>query len=135
MPDDKVHNIGPRRYRWQRPRLLTSNGTINLGPRFRRTRSRLCYAYTTVVSPKEQEVLFKIGSDDGVACWLNGERIHFNLASRGLTVDQDVVKASLRPGKNVILVKVNNTDGDWQMAFRVTDRSGAPLRLETANDL
>ena len=111
------------------------HGTIDLGPRFRRTRNKLCYGYTIIVSPEAQDVLFKIGSNDGVACWLNGERIHFNLTSRGLTVDQDVVKASLRSGKNVILVKVNNVDGDWQMAFRITDRSGAPLRLETANDL
>jgi hypothetical protein len=135
VPDKEEHNIGVRRYRWQHPRLLNTSGTINLGPRFRRTRNRVCYGYTTIVSPMAQDVLFKIGSNDGVACWLNGERIHFNLTTRGLTVDQDVVKASLKSGKNVILVKVNNVDGDWQMAFRITDPSGAPLRLETANEL
>lgn len=86
-PDDEEHRIGRRRYRWQHPRLLTTTGIIDLAPRFRRSDERLCYGYTEVVSPKEQDVLFKIGSDDGVACWLNGERIHFNPATRGLTVD------------------------------------------------
>ena len=53
-------------------------------------------------------------------------------AARGLTVDQDVVEARLKPGKNPILLKISNGGGDWEFSFRITDREGKPQELPTA---
>ena len=89
----------------------------------------ITYAYTTITSPKEQDVLFKMGSDDGIACWLNDDRIHLNNAARGLQVDQDTVKARLKAGENKILLKIPNGGGDWQFSFRITDPEGTPMNL------
>ncbi len=124
------HRIGPRRYRWQRPRLLTRTGAIDFLPRFRRSSKRIAYAYTELVSSSEQDVIFRIGSNDGVACWLNDERIHFKPGTRSLKIDEDRVEAHLKRGKNSILLKVNNVDGDWGMSFRVTTTGDRPLPLE-----
>lgn len=130
----KVHRMGPRRFRWQKLPELSLDGRVDLLPRFRRSDRCVAYAHTELNSPKAQKVLFKIGSDDGVACWLNGERIHFNDVARSLRVDQDTVEAELSGGNNRILLKVNNIAGGWGFALRLTDLEGNPLELQSALD-
>jgi HEAT repeat protein len=129
---EKVHLIGPRRFRWQRLKDLPLDGRVDLVPVFRRSDRRLAYGHTEVESPAETDVLFKIGSNDGVACWLNGERVHLNPASRTLTVDEDVVKVRLREGRNRILIKVVNASGGWEFCLRSTRPDGTPLELAPA---
>ena len=129
-----VHTIGVRRYVWQRPRLLSTSGVIDLIPRFRRSSRRIAYAYTELNSPNEQKVLFKMGSDDAMACWLNDERIHFNPRRRGARIDEDSVEATLKAGKNLVLLKIQNFGGDWAFVFRITDREGKPIVLESLLD-
>lgn len=118
-----------RRFRWQELTEVSLDGRINLLTSFRKTQNVITYAYTTVRSPAEKDVLFKMGSDDGIACWLNGRRIHLNPVARGLQVDQDTVKAHLEKGENRILVKISNGSGDWGFSFRITDPDGKPLNL------
>ncbi len=129
---DKIHNIGPRRFRWQRPRILSTNGEIDLLPRFRRSRQRLAYAYTEIVSDSDQDVVFKLGTNDGCVLWLNDEKIHAHLLPRGLMVDQDTVKARLKAGKNTLLLKVHNLGGNWGFAFRSMTPADEPLVLRSA---
>jgi len=124
--------IGPRKFRWQKLTEVSLDGRINLLTSFRKTEKVLTYAYSELESPSEKEVVFKMGSDDGIACWLNGQRIHLNNAARGLQVDEDVVKGKLAAGKNRILLKISNTGGDWGFVFRVTDPDGKPLILAPA---
>jgi HEAT repeat protein len=88
-----------------------------------------CYLYAEVTSDKAQDVLLKIGSDDDVYCWLNGELVHENPAARPWGEDQDVVKARLQQGTNRILLKVLQGGGDWAASVRITDPQGNPLVL------
>jgi HEAT repeat protein len=125
----KEQRFEGRRFRWQKLGDVSLDGRIDLTTSFRRSEKVLTYAYTEVSSPKAQEVLFKMGSDDGIACWLNGQRIHLNNAARSLKLDEDSVKASLAAGTNKILLKINNLGGDWAFVFRVTDLDGKPMEL------
>ncbi len=125
FPEDVIdlvneQRIEARKFRWQEYRDVTLDGVIDLIPVFRRSDNRVSYAYTEIESPKEKDVIFRIGSDEGVAVWLNGQRIHFNNATRALKVDEDTVKAHLVAGKNKVLVKIANTAGEWKFVFRVT---------------
>ncbi|UCH33414.1 MAG: HEAT repeat domain-containing protein [Armatimonadota bacterium] len=88
------------------------------------------YAYAEVTSDTARDVIFKIGSDDAVVCWLNGKRIHFNDVDRGYGPDQDLVPTRLRSGMNAILMKVLNGGADWAGGLRITDANNVPLRLE-----
>ena len=124
-----VEQIGQRRFRWQKLSSLAQDGKIDLRPRFRRGERVLAYAYTELEVNEARDVVFKMGGDDGIACWLNGKRVHYKPVSRELAVDQDAVPARLEPGKNKILLKVNNVSGDWGFAFRITDRQGKPVDL------
>lgn len=122
-----------RKFRWQKLTEVSLDGRINLLTSFRRSDKVLTYAYTEIEAPSAMDALFKMGSDDGIACWLNGERIHIADQPRGLVVDQDVVKAKLQAGKNKILLKISNGGGDWGFAFRTTDGDGKPLSFRVVN--
>src|SRR5690606_27287223 len=41
------------------------------------------YAYAEVISPKAQPAQLRMGSDDGVRAWVNGEMVHDNNVDRG----------------------------------------------------
>lgn len=87
------------------------------------------YAWAEITMPKDQPVILKAGSNDGIALWLNGDQIHENMIPRALTVDEDVVRATLKKGKSQILLKVPNQGGNWEACLRVCDESGRPLDL------
>jgi len=60
-----------------------------------------------------------LGSDDGVAVWINGQQVHHNPVSSSLTLDEDVFEASLKVGDNRCLVKVFSGTEAWDLVMRV----------------
>ena len=88
------------------------------------------YAYTEVTLEKEMDALFKIGSNDGVICWLNGQKVHQHLSGRACIPDQDQVNVKMKQGKNTILLKVLNAGGQWEACLRICDFQGVPFDLE-----
>ena len=88
----------------------------------------IAYAKTYMYSPRKQSVQFRIGSDDGVQLWLNGQSLLEKLqVARSCMLDQDIVPAVLHRGWNQLLLQIVQIRGDWQFAFRITDEQGAPL--------
>ena len=83
-----------------------------------------------IIVKKEREAVLKVGSDDGIICWVNGEKVHENLALRGLKVDEDEVKVHLKKGSNVFLVKVCESAGGWAFCARLEDEQGRPLKFK-----
>jgi hypothetical protein len=130
---EREQSIDARRYRWRSLDAISLDGKIVLTSAFRRSENVVAYAFAEVSSDAPRDVVFKMGSDDGIACWLNGERIHLKDAARSLTVDEDSVPARLAAGPNRILLKVRNSDGDWGFAFRVTDPAGNPIELPVSS--
>jgi len=125
----KIWRIGPRRYRWQQLQDLSLEGSVNLLPVFRRSQNVMAYGYTVVTVAEATDAVFKMGSDAGLACWVNGERVHFAPAPRTLKVDQDSVKVRLKKGENRILLKIGQQSGPWGFCLRITDAAGKPLQL------
>lgn len=116
--------------RWRRIELDDPQGVLDLwliaGPR----ENTGGYAYAEVHSDTTQTVTLKIGSDDDVTCWVNGQKVHEFVGDRGLTIDQDTATATLQQGWNRILCKVLNGSDGWQLALRITTPDGKPLRLQ-----
>lgn len=79
----------------------------------------VAYAYREVFSPSPRRAAMKIGSDDGIKVWVNGELAFANHARRALAEDDDAVAVSLAKGKNRILVKVSQAEGAWGFALRL----------------
>jgi hypothetical protein len=88
------------------------------------------FAYATLESDAEQKAVLRIGSDDGVRVWVNGEQVHANPADRGAALDQDLVPVTLKAGKNEVLLEIVQYLGGWTFLMRVTDPQGVPLNFE-----
>jgi len=115
--------------RWRRIELDDPQGVLDLwliaGPR----ENTGGYVYAEVYSDTTQTATLKIGSDDDVTCWVNGQKVHEFVGDRGLTIDQDTATATLQQGWNRILCKVLNGSDGWQLTLRITAPDGKPLRL------
>jgi hypothetical protein len=115
---------------WRPVAVTDPNGMLDLEQAVAQRGDAVAYLLAEVVSPQEQEVLLKIGSDDGFVVWVNGERKGELLAARPYAVDQNTVKARLKQGVNTLLVKVTQGGGQWAAGVRITNPAGVPLRLE-----
>ncbi|MFO8014644.1 MAG: HEAT repeat domain-containing protein [Phycisphaerae bacterium] len=94
--------------------------------------NRAAYLRTYLHADAKKDVRLEIGTDDGCKVWLNGKRIHEVNTSRGLTVGQDKIKATLRKGSNELLLKVVNEGGGWEACARVRAPDGAKAEGVTA---
>ena len=85
------------------------------------------YGLITLVSASDQSgVDMKVGSDDSVKVWLNGEVVHTNAVNRGAGDFQDTFQVDIKQGDNLLLVKVSERGGGWSMF------AGVDADVETA---
>jgi len=86
---------------------------------------KVAYLRTEIVSERNQAVRFGICSDDGVKAWLNGELIHANNVTRGISSQPDVVESSLTKGANTLMLKITQGAGPWGAIVRLQPVGGA----------
>ena len=89
-------------------------------------------------APAAGPVTFRIGTPNAFKLYLNGDLVFARPEyHRGTRMDQYVIPAEVRAGRNVLMVKLlqNEQEQSWaqdyQMQFRVTDPTGAALREPT----
>ena len=110
--------------RWKKSEDNTLNGYISLGDNID---WGVAYAFTTVTSPDEREVLLKFDSDDQGKIWLNGKQVFTHTKAFSAVIDNYTIPVTLKPGKNSILVKVCEEVGGWGFYLRMTDTNGNPF--------
>lgn len=82
------------------------------------------YLYRTLQSASAATVRVSLGSDDGLALWLNGERVISRDVARVAAPNQDEAELELRAGENAILLKIYNRTGGHGFYFQL---DGNPL--------
>lgn len=107
---------------WVRPFQSAPFGFVDFNEALGHHRKARAFALAHLWSPEKRDAVFRVGSDDQMRLWVNGELAHEALASRPAEVDQDAVDVTLRKGWNEVVVEVENGWGDWGFFFRVTDR-------------
>ena len=106
----------------------SSTGEVDLWKvQLPRHENTVVYAVSYVYSPREADVTLRIGSDDGIAVWVNGNRVHRNIVRRGYVLDEDKARAHLKAGWNHVLVKVFNGVHGFAYGIRVTDANGGDV--------
>ena len=82
------------------------------------------YALFSLTSDADRTgVRMRVGSDDAIKVWLNGEVVHKYAVNRPASDFQDTFQVDLKKGDNLLLVKVSERAGGWSM-FVGIDRDG-----------
>lgn len=104
-----------------------ASGIVDLLSVFGAQNNVCAYAYAEISIYEETEAVVRVGSDDGIKVWVNGDVIHENNIDRGMMLDQDQAPAKFRAGKNAILVQISQNTGGWNFCLRLTKPDGAVL--------
>lgn len=86
------------------------------------------YAVTYLECETDQpDVIMAVASNDQGRIYFNGVEIYIWSEPRGLVLDSEKGRVTLKKGINVIVFKIINEQGNWQGAMRFLDKTGAPL--------
>jgi hypothetical protein len=127
--------------KWSSYETKDPYGLVDLNKAVAKHNGAVAYAFTTVRSEKSTPVEVRLGSNNAVKVWLNGELViaHEEYHHNGGRVDQYVGKAMLRPGANTLLVKVCQNEQkeewaqSWSLQLRLCDSvgGGVPFQVIT----
>lgn len=93
--------------RWRRlPEECVIDDFINMDPAFTPNDWITMYAVTQFNAPQAREAELRVGSDDAIKIWLNGELVHQNNVYRAAKPGNDVARVRLRAGTNTLLIKL-----------------------------
>jgi len=87
----------------------------------------VAYAATSVRVPRDLDAILALGSDDGVAVWVNGENVFRNDAWRAYAPKSDRVPIRLKKGSNAILLKITQGCCDWKFGAHLESPEGDSL--------
>lgn len=95
-------------------------GKLDLNAVLGKEMGAAAYAYTVVESDSERPVELRVGTNNAVKIFLNGELLYFrNEYHHGMAMDQYVGRSRLRKGANEILLKIcqNEQKEDWAQSW------------------
>jgi lysophospholipase L1-like esterase len=92
------------------------NGQIDLGGHLARSTYVVAYVRVVLEADRPCTLHLAMGSDDGLAVFLDGRRVFAHDVQRSLKPGEDEVEAPLVAGRNVLLFKVTQGGGDFGLA-------------------
>lgn len=123
-----------QKVKWSEHSTDQEYGIVDLAKALEPFKGAVCYATTEFVSDKAQPVDFRLGTPNSWKVWLNGELLFAREEyHRGMSLDQYRMRGTLKPGKNVILIKLCQNEQTeewaqrWQFQFRVCDAMGTAI--------
>lgn len=129
----------PRQVSWKPFVSDRPDGRFDIAKLVAPHKGAVMYAAAEYVSDSAQPVEFRLATPNAWKLWLNGQLLFAREEyHRGMFFDQYQVRGELKPGKNVLLLKVcqNEQDEDWAQdwtfQFRVCDLTGRALKSTAA---
>ena len=95
-----------------------------------RTDNVVCYFLTYIDSPQAQDASLLVGSDDGRRVWLNGRLVNEKHAHSAVRFGEQTVNVKLENGRNTLLVKVEQGNGDAGLAMAILSQATVTLATE-----
>ena len=91
------------------------------------------YGFTYINSEQAINANLKIGVDDGVKVWLNGNEVFSEDTGGAYIFPEHIVPVSLNEGVNTLMCKLLNYSGDFEFRLNVCDHDGdTPMEIEYA---
>jgi hypothetical protein len=120
--------------RWIAAATADLYGVVNLNKELGKQKGAVAYAYAAIESPKERPIQIRAGSINGIKIFLNGQELyHRDEYHHGMEVDQHIARATLKAGRNELLVKVCQNEQtedwaqEWKFQMRLCDAVGAAV--------
>lgn len=113
-------------------RIRTGRGGLVEFHRLYRVPNHVAYAFAYLHSDIAQTVRLEFGMNDGGKIWLNGEEVHarFFAGGRQCVPGQFFAEAELKPGKNPLLVKIEDAGGSrWEFVLEAYGEDGKGLAV------
>jgi hypothetical protein len=120
--------------RWTSFTTADRYGLVDLNKVLGKQKGVVAYAYAVLESPKERPIQIRAGSTNGIKIFLNGKEVyHLDEYHHGMEVDQLTAHATLKPGRNELLLKVCQNEQkedwaqNWKFQVRLCDAVGAAV--------
>lgn len=108
------------KYRWRRVNTPYF-AKVDLSEIHQESKNVIGYAFAHIDIEEDREVRALIGSSDGVEVFLNGKQVHINYTERDFKLDEDELILPLKKGRNHLMIRVTNKEGDWAFSFQLPD--------------
>ena len=102
-------------------------GKVNLLKAVENANQVTAYARCIIRVAAATKAQIMLGSDDAAKVWLNGALIENVNVPRAYTANEDKMKVELKAGDNVLLVKIGQGGGQWELGAKVCAEDGGPL--------
>lgn len=109
------------------------NGCIDLGNVYGDQSYCVIYAYLEFHWDQSVTAVLKLGSDDGLKVWFNGQLLLTNNVRRSLNPKDDAVRIRIKPGTNRLLLKIFQVEGQWGFAAQLGSLSEDVLQFRKAD--
>jgi hypothetical protein len=120
--------------KWQDFEATDDYGKVDLNKPLGALKEVTGYACTEFYADQSRPVELRLGCKNGWKVWLNGQYLFGrDEYHRGAEIDQYRLAGELKPGKNVILVKLTQNEQkeewtvEWEFQLRITDALGTPI--------
>ena len=123
----QTHTVAGSKLTWRRYVTDSSIGIVDLATIYGPLEGVAAYAYAEFDLPAAQDVVLKIGTNDGFKGWFNGAEFGRFNAGRSYSPDQDVFTVKGAAGVNKILLKVTQLGSAWACGVRLTNAAGEPI--------
>lgn len=120
---------------WRRYPPDMGAGTLHLDAILRPNQTTRATVATRVASEAGGPAVLRLGYDDSVVVWLNGDEIYRSPAPHPHFIDQAALPVVLRAGDNRLVVSVQQKAGAWRLSMRFTDPAGVPLPVTAHADI
>ncbi len=85
------------------------------------------YVHRDITVSQATDLPISLGSDDTLTVWLNGKQLLAENVARGCAPDQNLLILKLQPGKNSLLMKICQGDGEWAFYFAAKPNGPPPI--------
>ena len=120
--------------RWKPEHTDDPYGQVDLNKALGKVKGAVAYAAAEFQSDQAGPVELRLGTEAANKIWLNGKLLSTaNVYHANGTMDQYTGRGELKPGKNVILLKICQNEQteewaqDWKFQLRVCDASGKAI--------
>jgi lysophospholipase L1-like esterase len=129
---DRAHppETDPRAVEWREARF--EGGKIDLGAQYTGASNVVAYVRVGVEAAADCALHLSMGSDDGLAVFLDGKRVFAHDVRRGLRPGEDQVLVELARGHHDLLFKVTQEGGDFGLAVDAQVYGGAHVTSTAA---